>query len=93
MANWERYATARNQATWKVRQAKRSQEERVTSNLKRNPKCFWNIMRQKTKVKDSRGDLVTNDSKILTLAQHKADCLNDFFLQFLQKKTPLVFHF
>ena len=55
-----------NNGTWKVRQAKRSQEERVTSYLKRNAKCFWNMVRQKTKVKDSLGDLVTNDGKILT---------------------------
>ena len=52
-----------------------------------NPNCFWNMVRQKTKVKDSLGDLVTNNGKILTSTQVKTDCLNEFFSSVFTKEN------
>ena len=45
--NWNNYTKARNYATWETKQAKRAYEKSIAENIKANPKCFWNMVREK----------------------------------------------
>ena len=49
--NWDNYTRARNSATWEVKKAKQMHERSKAMNIKRNPKCFWNMVRDKTQVR------------------------------------------
>ena len=44
--NWDNYIMARNTATWEVKKAKQMHERNIAMNVKRNPKCFWNMVRE-----------------------------------------------
>ena len=76
--NWKTYIIARNRSTKGVRQAKKAHERIIAENLKVNPKGFWKLVQQKTKVKTGITDLISNGTKI-TSDQGKANILNRFF--------------
>ena len=79
--NWKTYIIARNRSTKGVRQAKKAHERIIAENLKVNPKGFWKLVQQKTKVKTGITDLISNGIKI-TSDQGKANILNRFFSSF-----------
>ena len=54
--------------------------------MKTNPKSFWNMVRQKTKVKDGISDLVGQNGQKITDDSKKAECLNDFFVSVFTKE-------
>ena len=47
---------------------------RFAMNIKRNPKCFWNMVRDKIQVRQGVSDLKTTEGDI-----EKANLLNSFF--------------
>ena len=47
--NWDSYIMARNTATWEVKKAKQMHERSIAMNVKRNLKCFWNMVRKTPK--------------------------------------------
>ena len=47
LENWDNYIRARNSETWEVKKAKQMYEKSLAINIKRNAKCFWNMVREK----------------------------------------------
>jgi hypothetical protein len=80
-ATRKEYNTVRNQVRRLSRKKIRLQEKSIASNVKDNPKKFWNYVQTKTKTKTSIPDLYKdNDKKILTSSDtEKASVLADFF--------------
>ena len=76
---------ARNRTTAQVKQAKRLYEKEIASQIKTNPKCFWNMVREKTKVKKRIYDLTNKDGVIITKDEEKANILNSFVSVFTKE--------
>ena len=87
--NWHNYTKARNYATWETKQAKRAYEKSIAKNIKANPKCFWNMVREKTKVKQGISDLVTDKGDTITDDTEKASLLNAFFATVFTKEDTI----
>ena len=88
--NWDNYIRARNSATKEVKKAKQMHERSIAMNIKRNPKCFWNMVRDKTQVRQGVSDLKTTEGDTVTDDIEKANLLNSFF-QSLHKRTQVTF--
>ena len=84
--NWDNYVLARNRTTAQVKQAKRLYEKEIANQIKTNPKCFWNMVREKTKVKEGIYDLTNKDGVIITKDEEKANILNSFFVSVFTKE-------
>ena len=84
--NWNNYVQARNRTTAQVKQAKRLYEKKIANQIKTNPKCFWNMVREKTKVKEGIYDLTNKDGAIITKDEEKANILNSFFVSVFTKE-------
>ena len=76
----EEYCKARNQARWATRQAMKEYERGIAGESKKNPKAFYRYVRSKIKPMSPVADLIT-DSGIAKNDKHKADALNNFFME------------
>ena len=77
--SWETYCKARNFATSQVKKAKIEYERKIARQIKQNSKCFWKMVRDKTKVKEGIPDLMSKKGEILKDDKGKAEILNSFF--------------
>ena len=84
--NWNKYKEGRNLATKAIRLDRRNKEKLIASNIKKNPKAFWNFVRGKTAVKTGITDLKTSDGLVLTKDEDKAGELNRFFASVFTKE-------
>ena len=82
--NWVNYIVARNKATSAVRKAKKEYEYRIAKEIKTNPKCFWNMVREKTKVKEGIQDLQAEDGFTAISDNDKAAVLKLHCMGFLR---------
>ena len=78
--NWDMYCKARNYATFQVKTAKNDYERNIARQIKHNPKCFWKMVRDKTKVKQGIQSLMTKDGDTVQDDRSKAELLNSFFV-------------
>ena len=78
--NWNMYCKARNYATFQVKTAKNDYERNIARQIKHNPKCFWKMLRDKTKVKQGIQSLITKDGDTVQDDRSKAELLNSFFV-------------
>ena len=85
--NWDNYTRSRNSATWEVKKAKQMHERSIAMNIKRNPKCFWNMVRDKTQVRQGVSDLKTTEGETVTDDIEKANLLNSFFASVLTQEN------
>lgn len=76
--DYKAYCRDRNRARKATRRAARAYERKIAKNSKYNPKAFFKLVNQKTKVKSTIGDL-HSDGKTATTDTEKAEVLNDFF--------------
>ena len=68
---WNIYV--RNRTTYIFRTSKKEYERKIAKGMKANPKCFWNMLREKkTKVKTGVSDLETKDGEKITKNDKKA---------------------
>ena len=72
------YETARREVNKKLKAAKRGYEKHLSENIKTNNKAFWNYVQSRTKTRESVGNLVDDNGKILTDGLQKAKMLNIF---------------
>ena len=61
-------------------------EYKISKEILKNPKCFWRMVREKNKVKESIPNLVTKEGKNVQDDTEKAEILNSFFVSVLLKK-------
>ena len=87
ITNWNNYTKARNYATFQVKKAKYMYEYKISKEIKKNPKCFWRMVREKTKVKESIPNLVTKEGKNVQDDTEKAEILNSFFVSVFTKEN------
>ena len=89
--NWDSYTMVRNSATWEVKTAKQMHERSIAMNIKRNPKCFWNMVGDKTQVRQGVSDLKTIEGDTVTDDIEKANLLNSFFASvFTQENISII---
>ena len=74
----QEYKRFRNQTRNLVRRAKKNFEKDVATTVKKSPKKFWKYVNNRTKVKSTIPDLVTENGTATT-DKVKADYLNNFF--------------
>ena len=77
--NYNKYVRARNQARWATRKAVKDHEKLIAQNVKKNPKLFWKYVKSKAKTKEHIPNLKSEQTKIASSDQEKAEILNDFF--------------
>ena len=85
--NWVNYIVARNKASSAVRKAKKEYEYRIAKEIKTNPKCFWNMVREKTKVNEGIQDLQAEDGSTAISDRDKAAVLNKYFASVFTKEN------
>lgn len=78
-ANRLEYNKIRNKATSCTKQGKKNFEKKLASEVKTNPKSFWQYVQSKTKSKTSLGELKRPDGTTVEDDQDKAEVLNNFF--------------
>ena len=76
------YIVARNKASGAIRKAKKEYEYRIAKEIKKNPTCFWNMVREKTKVKEVIQDLQAEDGSTASSDSDKAEILKKIILCF-----------
>ena len=69
-----------------ARLAKMLHESNIAKQIKTNPKCFWNMVRQKTQVKERLQDLITEEGVSINTDKEKTDTLNSFFSSVFTKE-------
>ena len=84
--SWETYSKAKNFATFQVKKGKSHYEKKIVMQIKQNPKCFWKMVRDKTKVKEVISDFMSNKGEIIKDDKGKADILNSFFASVFTKE-------
>ena len=84
--SWETYCKARNFATSQVKKAKIEYERKIARQIKQNSKCFWKMVRDKTKVKEGIPDLMSKKGEIIKDDKGKAEILNSFFASVFTKE-------
>ncbi|KAK3101568.1 hypothetical protein FSP39_004535 [Pinctada imbricata] len=80
------YKVARNNASGKIKKAKREYEQSIANNVKKDPKTFWKYVKTKTKIKDSIKNLRDSDDKIIDDQTKKANLLNNYFTSVFTKE-------
>ena len=85
--NWVNYIVARNKASSTVRKAKKEYEYRIAKEIKSNPKCFWNMVREKTKVKEGTQDLQAENGSSASSDSDKSVILNKYFASGFTKEN------
>ena len=73
------YKEALNQATAKIRNSKRSYEQKLAFNIKHDSKSFYAYVRSKQKVQDKVGPLEGSDGNKITEGFLMAENLNEYF--------------
>ena len=73
------YKEALNQATAKIRNSKRSYEQKIAFNIKHNSKSFYAYFRSKQKVQDKVSHIENSDGNIITEGFLMAENLNEYF--------------
>ena len=85
--DWNIYVSIGNRTTYIIRTSKKEYERKIAKGMKANPKCFWNMVREKTKVKTGVSDLETKDGEKITEIDKKAKCFNDYFVSVFTKEN------
>ena len=75
----DRAREANCNSTKVCRDARAEFERQVVSELKSNPKNFWNYVSRRTTIKSGIGDLISPDGDTISEDQGKAELLNSFF--------------
>ena len=76
MDDWNIYVGIRNRTTYIITTSKKEYERKIAKDMKANPKCFWIMVREKTKVKTGISDLETKDGEKITENDKKVNCFN-----------------
>ena len=77
--NWESYKEIRNNTCMIIKTAKMEFEDKITNEIKGNPKTFWNYVNSKSGSKTSMGDLLGPNGETIENEQEKANILNTYF--------------
>ncbi|XP_071944903.1 uncharacterized protein [Antedon mediterranea] len=77
--DYEKYTKLRNAASKESKKAKRIFEKKLAKEVKTNPKCFWNYVRSKTRIKCGISHLTKPDGSKTKNDEEKAFILNNFF--------------
>ncbi len=77
--NYLAYAKTRNQTRWATRKAVKQYEKAIASNVKTNPKLFWNYVNSKLKSRQPISDLKKDNGELTVNDVEKAQVLNTFF--------------
>ena len=71
------YTRLRNRVKNLTRKASIRHEKEIASNVKENPKRFWNLVQAKTRIKEKIPDLTRADGTTTTTDGEKAQALNE----------------
>ena len=77
--NYNLYVTARDLVNREVRKAKRTKEQHIAKDIKKNPKAFFKHVSTQTKPKENIANLLREDGSLTENDQEKCDTLNSFF--------------
>ena len=77
--NWDSYTIVRNETDRVIKSAKSNFENKLSNEIKGNPKAFWSYVKNKAATKSGIGDLVDNDNNVVTNEDDKANVLNKYF--------------
>ena len=78
-----------------IRKAKKSFEHKIASEIKSNPKSFWNYVNSQRKCKPNIPNLLKSDMTLTLNDNEKADTLNTFFSSVFVNDTdfqPEILH-
>jgi hypothetical protein len=78
--NYRSYQNLRRSVKREVKKSKRTYEERIADNCKRNPKEFFKYVRNKKNVKESIGSLFNSHMNLIHDKQNIVKLLNESFL-------------
>ena len=76
----------RDRTTNPIRDAKVTFERNIATNVREEPKSFWKIVRSKTKVRQTIGELKSQDATMTITDEQKADTLNKHYHQVFTKE-------
>ena len=77
--NWDKYAEIRNRTNRTINKAKFDYEQKITTEIKSNPKQFWKYINAKSNRKRDLVDLVDEAGNLVTDEKDKAELLNNYF--------------
>ena len=81
------YIKTRNKCNITIKNAKRDYEKRLSKECKSNPKYFWKYVQAKTKSNVGISPLMTDNGKLATNDEDKANTLNNFFASVFTKEN------
>merc|ERR1711860_460210 len=73
------YNIARNRVSFKIKLMKKSKENSIAKNIKKDPKKIYQYVASKTVKKEGIYDLINKDGKLTSDDKEKCDILNSFF--------------
>ena len=77
--NFHLYHMSRTKVNYYLRRERRKKEAKIASNMKRNPKQFYQYVKSKTSKRDNIPDLIDKNGVKATTDEEKSATLNDFF--------------
>ena len=78
-ANWETFTQARNKCNREIISQKKLFEKNIASNIKTNPKIFWNYVKFSTGGQKDIPTLKNSDGNSVTDNMEKAELFNEYF--------------
>ena len=84
--DYQKYATARNQAKWECRKAVRDMERKIAADSRQNPKAFFKYANSKLKTRTGIADLSCENDRVVRSDKEKAEALNEFFCSVFTKE-------
>lgn len=84
---WAQYTKQRNLLTHTIENTKANYENKIASEVKDNPKKFWNYIKKKTKSKGKIVDLLDKEGNLVSDDAKKAEVLNDHFASVFTKEN------
>ncbi|MCP3852206.1 MAG: hypothetical protein GY694_18500, partial [Gammaproteobacteria bacterium] len=91
-SNYNEYIRLRNEVNTAVKKAKKERELQIASEVKSNPKAFYQYVSAKTKTKEGVSNLTKEDGTLTISNKEKAQVLSNFFSSVFtvdNKDTPI----
>ena len=91
-SNYNEYIRLRNEVNTAVKKAKKERELKIASEVKSNPKAFYQYVSAKTKTKEGVSNLTKEDGTLTISNKEKAQVLSNFFSSVFtvdNKDTPI----
>ena len=82
-----RYAKIRNKSKSEIKSARKAYERKIAEECKKDPKCFWKYVQERTKVNAGVNTLNNGKGGLAESDMEKAEVLNEFFASVFAKEN------